>query len=367
EGGNKVYFQDITPPVSGIGIKDGDMWFKTNENNKMFILKNGAWVLASDADNNIATGRVVINGNTTFNGDATIVSKGTNETTVIKGGSITFTRNGAPITVVRNIRYGTANISNGTPAAITLNGFKGTVVVLPTIREFNLSENTKSVECFVETVNQVNQQYKIHLRGVETVVQEEIHQGSKTNSYTQGSLLSLRSTTMSTVVNTNKTLLQKFDYTLGSPVYSVDSLDYTATTTTTVSSYNGREWNVVGTTSSSPLVELVWEGGSDKYLYAKAQTHKTNQNEQTVRSYSGGLVTLGVSVSTTTSINITKVVVKKQSPPSSSGVPPAASYITIRDRAVDSSSSTSFQVYTATKIDTVITGSGKVQYIAMEE
>ncbi|MGL5961214.1 MAG: hypothetical protein ACRCZ0_04615, partial [Cetobacterium sp.] len=39
EGGNKVYFQDITPPVSGIGIKDGDMWFKTNENNKMFILK----------------------------------------------------------------------------------------------------------------------------------------------------------------------------------------------------------------------------------------------------------------------------------------------------------------------------------------
>ena len=67
-GGNKVYFQTSQPPTTGTGVKDGDMWFKTNENNKMYILMNKVWVLADDSKDNIANGRIILNGNTTVNG-----------------------------------------------------------------------------------------------------------------------------------------------------------------------------------------------------------------------------------------------------------------------------------------------------------
>lgn len=73
EGGNKVYFQDNAPPTSGVGVKAGDMWFDTNDNNKMYVLqKSGStltWRLADDSLDKINTGRIVLNGNTTINGD----------------------------------------------------------------------------------------------------------------------------------------------------------------------------------------------------------------------------------------------------------------------------------------------------------
>lgn len=80
EGGNKVYFQSATPPTSGVGVKDGDMWFKTNENNKMFILIKGVWTLADDALDKVNTGRIVLNGNTTINGDFKVNGKNINLT-----------------------------------------------------------------------------------------------------------------------------------------------------------------------------------------------------------------------------------------------------------------------------------------------
>lgn len=69
QGGNKVYFQATQPPTSGAGVKDGDMWFHTGANNKMYILLNGVWTLADDALDKVNTGRIVLNGNTTVNGD----------------------------------------------------------------------------------------------------------------------------------------------------------------------------------------------------------------------------------------------------------------------------------------------------------
>lgn len=69
EGGNKVYFQSTQPPTSGVGIKDGDMWFHIGANNKMYILLNKVWTLADDALDKVNTGRIVLNGNTTVNGD----------------------------------------------------------------------------------------------------------------------------------------------------------------------------------------------------------------------------------------------------------------------------------------------------------
>lgn len=74
EGGNKVYFQSTRPPSSGVGIKEGDMWFDTAHNNTQYILMKQSsgvlsWVLASDANDKIANGRIVLNANTTVNGD----------------------------------------------------------------------------------------------------------------------------------------------------------------------------------------------------------------------------------------------------------------------------------------------------------
>lgn len=74
EGGNKVYFQSTQPPTSGTGVKEGDQWFDTAHNNAQYVLikqTDGSlkWILASDANDKIETGRVVLNANTTVNGD----------------------------------------------------------------------------------------------------------------------------------------------------------------------------------------------------------------------------------------------------------------------------------------------------------
>lgn len=74
EGGNKVYFQDTEPPSEGYGIKAGDMWFDTGNNNTLYVLieqEDGSlkWTLGNDANDKIANGRIILNGNTTVNGD----------------------------------------------------------------------------------------------------------------------------------------------------------------------------------------------------------------------------------------------------------------------------------------------------------
>ena len=74
EGGNKVYFQETQPPTSGRGVKEGDQWFDTGNNNSQYVLMTRPdgrleWQLASDAMDKINNGRIVLNGNTTVQGD----------------------------------------------------------------------------------------------------------------------------------------------------------------------------------------------------------------------------------------------------------------------------------------------------------
>ncbi|MGL6098011.1 MAG: hypothetical protein ACRC0G_00160, partial [Fusobacteriaceae bacterium] len=129
------------PLTSGVGIKDGDMWFKTNENNKMFILTKGVWKLADDALDKVNTGRIVLNGNTTVNGDFKVsagnnvrfesnvnvygggngitVNNGANEasstkqTSLIGGALVHREKNGnghfVETTVIRKVAMGSAN------------------------------------------------------------------------------------------------------------------------------------------------------------------------------------------------------------------------------------------------------------------
>ena len=79
EGGNKVYFQSQQPPTSGRGVKEGDQWFDTGNNNRQYILllrgSRLEWVLANDALDKINQGRVILNGNTTVQGNFKVVGQ----------------------------------------------------------------------------------------------------------------------------------------------------------------------------------------------------------------------------------------------------------------------------------------------------
>lgn len=86
KGGNKVYYTGNMPSIDETN-KDGDMWFDTSNNNKMYILLNGVWTLADDALDKVNTGRIVLNGNTTVNGDFRVNGRNINLTgdTTISG------------------------------------------------------------------------------------------------------------------------------------------------------------------------------------------------------------------------------------------------------------------------------------------
>lgn len=75
KGGNKVYYTGTEPVVNELN-KSGDMWFDTNNNNRMYVLLEIGgrliWTLADDALDKVNTGRIVLNGNTTINGDFTV-------------------------------------------------------------------------------------------------------------------------------------------------------------------------------------------------------------------------------------------------------------------------------------------------------
>lgn len=136
---------------------------------KIKTLADNAQNTGDSAINNQNNGHLTINANTTFSGNATFVSSGSNETTVIKDGSITFTRNGAPVSVIRNMKFGTATASSSGGEIITLTGFDDSKTnVLPSLMEFSVSNTVRTLECKATKVG-VNQ-WGFYLRGTENTV-----------------------------------------------------------------------------------------------------------------------------------------------------------------------------------------------------
>lgn len=175
EGGNKVHFSDGEPPIIE-GSKDGDMWFDTNDNNKLRILQtiNGisTWVVADDSQGQINRGEIVINGNTTFNGDAKIVSVGNNETTIIQGGRITFARNGKPITVIRNTRFGEIETDSKGKGQVSFPDFNNNMSILLSIKGFAISQNIRSIGCYYNLVNMAENRYQFFIYGTESTLSQ---------------------------------------------------------------------------------------------------------------------------------------------------------------------------------------------------
>lgn len=127
------------------------------------------WVLANDANDKIDKGQITINQNTTFTGDATIVSKGKDETTIIKGGEITFTRGGLPLTTIKNIKIGTIRTDSKGSGRVTFNNFKNTIV-FTSIKSFNVSENIRSMNSYAIQSNVETNEWQFFLYGTETSI-----------------------------------------------------------------------------------------------------------------------------------------------------------------------------------------------------
>ena len=198
EGKNLVYFTNIKPAITDKS-KEGDVWFDTGHNNNQYVLvKNQSgnleWKLATDAGDKIQNGRIVINGNTTFNGDATIVSTGSQEQTIIKGGSITFTRNGVPITAIRNMRFGEIETDSSGKGFVSFPGFKNMKLLL-SIKSFAIGQNVRSLGCYANLVNLSENKYQCFIYGTQSQLGTGTSwvsaRGSMSSSYSKGSIIAI--------------------------------------------------------------------------------------------------------------------------------------------------------------------------------
>ncbi|MGL5622040.1 MAG: hypothetical protein ACRDDG_06610, partial [Cetobacterium sp.] len=186
----------------------------------------GAQNTANNAINNQNNGIFTVNANTIFDGDATFVSKGSNETTIIRDGSITFTRNNVPITVIRNMKIGSIKTDGYGIGRVTFTGFKN-LDVLTSIKSFNISTNIRSLNAHASLVDAVANTWAFYVYGTEAVMSGGIdgtfRYNGNSGSYTL-KFIRLVANTLGQVVYNN------------TPIYDRDS----------PSSSDGATWNING-------------------------------------------------------------------------------------------------------------------------
>lgn len=108
-------------------------------------------------------GNFVITGNTSFDGAARFVSRGTNEVITIQNGSIDFHRDGQKLTRIKNIRYGSISTDSKGKGIVNFDGFKQPMIVMTSIKSANFGKNMASVFCYPEHIQ--NCQYRFYVGG----------------------------------------------------------------------------------------------------------------------------------------------------------------------------------------------------------
>lgn len=174
---NTVFVSTPVPPY-----KLGDLWIKNQEIFDCISVKEdgvfaeGDWkkstkytddTTANNAINNQNNGHLTINANTTFSGNATIVSSGSNESTIIRDGSITFTRGGQNITTIRNMRSGVIATNGSGSGVVEFSGMKTNLSVMTSIKSFNISQNIRSLHCWAEMIDISRNRWKFVIGGTE--------------------------------------------------------------------------------------------------------------------------------------------------------------------------------------------------------
>ncbi len=119
-------------------------------------------------------GNFVVTGNTVFDGNASFVSRGTDERITINGGSIDFYRtiNGreARLSRIRNIRYGTVFTNSSGSGTVNFDGFRQPMLVFPTVKSANFGKNMASIFCYAEHIG--GTQYRFYVGGTNEDLRE---------------------------------------------------------------------------------------------------------------------------------------------------------------------------------------------------
>ena len=124
---------------------------------------NSAYSYANTVQGALETGDFTITGRTNFDGSARFVSRGTNEVITIANGSIDFHRNGVRLTRIKNIRYGVIGTDSKGKGVVNFDGFQQPMIVLPTIKSANFGKNMASIHCFAEHIS--GTQYRFYVYG----------------------------------------------------------------------------------------------------------------------------------------------------------------------------------------------------------
>ena len=131
------------------------------KNKQARVVENGKTI--TTVSNSLENGDFTITGRTNFDGTARFISRGTNEVITIANGSIDFYRNGQRLTRIKNIRYGTVSTDSKGKGIVNFVGFQQPMIVLPTIKSANFGKNMASIHCFAEHIS--GTQYRFYVYG----------------------------------------------------------------------------------------------------------------------------------------------------------------------------------------------------------
>ena len=129
------------------------------KNNQARVVENGKTI--TDVNNSLENGDFTITGRTNFDGSARFISRGTNEVITIANGAIDFYRDGKRLTRIKNIRYGTIATDSSGSGVVNFEGFKQPMIVLPTIKSANFGKNMASIFCYAEHLGGVSYRFFI--------------------------------------------------------------------------------------------------------------------------------------------------------------------------------------------------------------
>lgn len=99
-------------------------------------------------------GNFVITANTTFDGAARFVSRGSDEAITIANGTIDFHRDGKRLTRIRNIRHGSVFTDSKGKGIVTFDGFIQPMFVMASIKSANFGKNMASVFCYASNIKE---------------------------------------------------------------------------------------------------------------------------------------------------------------------------------------------------------------------
>ena len=131
------------------------------KNRQARVVENGKTI--TSVSKSLENGDFTITGRTNFDGAARFISRGTNEVITIANGSIDFYRNGQRLTRIKNIRYGTVSTDSKGKGIVNFDGFQQPMIVLPTIKSANFGKNMASIHCFAEHIS--GTQYRFYVYG----------------------------------------------------------------------------------------------------------------------------------------------------------------------------------------------------------